>query len=523
MAQPLPDDPAKLKALLLAERGELAAERQAHAATTEELKLTRLERDQAKAKLQALLKRYFGRSSEKLDENQLKMAWAAVEADLETRTPPKPQKAPQAPRRPSERRARRLEDLPVLETVVVDVPAEDKLAPDGTPLVKIREEVTDEVDYQPGKLFRRQFIRPVYASPAKACEPRIAELPQRVIPGGQVGPGLLAHVLMSKYVDAIPLYRQEAMLGRLGPGFSRQAMGEWVEQGAILLKPVHQHNQNLIRESGYVIGDETPIRVLDPARPGAAREAWLWAFLAPELKAVVFDFQLSRSHEPALAFLSRYHGVFQSDGYASYTKALRLLPEEVRCGIVHVNCMAHCRRGFVEALESGDERAAPFLAYIGALYAIEEELRQADPLTRAAARSSRSAGWLTPMQSALKEAAADPSILPQSALFNAVHYALGRWEALTRFAKPGFGHVQIDSNSVERAIRPSAVGKKNFLFIGHPAAGWRSAVIYSVLGTCSLLNINPWHYLTWALPRLSGATTKTAHEFTPQRFAQIGP
>ena len=113
MAQPLPDDPAKLKALLLAERGELAAERQAHAATTEELKFTRLERDQAKAKLQALLKRYFGRSSEKLDENQLKMAWAAVEADLETRTPPKPQKAPSGAEGPSERRARRLEDLPV--------------------------------------------------------------------------------------------------------------------------------------------------------------------------------------------------------------------------------------------------------------------------------------------------------------------------------------------------------------------------------------------------------------------------
>jgi transposase len=507
MVQPLSDDPAELTAQLLAER-------QAHA-------ITRLERDQAKAKLQALLKRYFGRSSEKLDENQLKMAWAAVEADIETRTPPKPQKPPRPPRKPSERRARRLEDLPVLETVVVDVPTEQKLAPDGTPLVKIRDEVTEEVDYQPGKLFRRQFIRPVYASPAKTCQPRIAELPQRVIPGGQVGPGLLAHVLMSKYVDAIPLYRQEAMLGRLGPGFSRQAMGEWVEQGAILLKPVHQHNQNLILGSDYVIGDETPIKVLDPARPGAAREAWLWTFLAPGAQALVFDFQLTRSHEPALAFLSQYRGVFQSDGYASYTKALRLLPKEVRSGIVHANCMAHCRRGFVEALESGDERAAPFLAYIGALYAIEEEFRQSDPQARAAARSSRSLAWLAPMESALKRAAADPAILPQSALFNAVHYALERWEGLTRFVQPGFGHLHIDSNICENAIRPTAVGKKNFLFIGHPSAGWRSAVIYSVLGTCALLKVNPWNYLTWALPRLSGATTKTAHEFTPQRFVDL--
>jgi len=514
MTPPLPDDPAALKALLMAEYA-------AHAATQGKLKLAELERDAAKAKMKALLKRYFGRSSEKLDENQLKMAWAAVEADLAAKAPPPPSGRP--PRAPSQRRARRMEELPVLETVVIDVPAEAKLAPDGTPLVKIRDEVTEEVDYQPGKLFRRQIVRPVYASPAKNCEPRIAQLPPRVIPGGQVGPGLLAHILISKYVDALPLYRQEAMLGRLGPAFSRQAMGEWVEHGAGLLRPVHQDQQKSIRESGYVIGDETPIKVLDPSRPGAAREAWLWTFLAPGAQTIVFDFQLTRSHEPALAFLGGYRGVFQSDGYASYTKALRLLPEQARSGIVHVNCMAHCRRGFVEALDSGDERAAPFLAYIGALYQVEAEFRQADPQARAAARSSRSLAWLAPMESALKKAAADPAILPQSPLFNAVHYSLHRWEPLTRFVQAGFGHVQIDSNAVERAIRPSAVGKKNFLFIGHPSAGWRSAVIYSVLGTCALLNVNPWNYLTWALPRLAAATTKTAHEFTPRRFAELRP
>jgi transposase len=514
VTSPLPNDPAELRALLLAER-------QAHAATRDRLKATELERDAARVRLRALLKRYFGRSSEKLDENQLKMAWAAVEADLEGRTPPRPAKPPRAPRAPSQRRARRLEDLPVLETLVIDLPTEQKLAPDGSALVKIRDEVTEEVDYQPGKLFRRQIIRPVYASPAKVCEPQIAELPPRVVPGGQVGPGLLAHVLMSKYVDAIPLYRQEQMLGRLGPAFSRQAMGEWVEHGAILLRPVHHELQALITRSGYVIGDETPIRVLDPARPGAAREAWLWAFLAPGPQAVVFDFHLVRSHEPALAFLRDFQGVFQTDGYGAYLKALRVLPGEVRPGIVHVNCMAHCRRKFVEALDAGDDRAAPFLAQIGALYAIEEELRQAEPLARAAARSSRSLAWLLPMELALKRAAADTTILPQSALRTAVHYALERWEPLTRFAQPGYGHVHIDSNAVERAIRPSAVGKKNFLFIGHPDAGWRSAVIYSVLGTCALLKINPWDYLNWALPRLAAATNKNAHQFTPHHFIEL--
>jgi hypothetical protein len=234
----------------------------------------------------------------------------------------------------------------------------------------------------------------------------------------------------------------------------------------------------------------------------------------------VFDFQLTRSHEPALAFLRPFRGVFQTDGYAGYLKALRLLPETKRADIVHVNCMAHCRRYFVAALESGDDRAAPFLAYFGALYAIEAELRDSTPEVRAQARATRSLAWLVPMEIALQRAAADPSILPPSALGKAVHYARERWIELTRYAQPGYGHVHIDSNAVENSIRPSAIGKKNFLFVGHPDAGWRTAVLYSILGTCKLHGVNEWSYLTWALPRLAAATNHTAHEFTPQRFAQ---
>jgi transposase len=198
-----------------------------------------------------------------------------------------------------------------------------------------------------------------------------------------------------------------------------------------------------------------------------------------------------------------------------------MLPDDVRSRIVHAHCMAHCRRGFVAALEAGDERAAPFLAYLGALYQIESELREAPPEERARARGSRSLAWLLPMEIAMKNAAAELTILPQSILGKALCYALERWPELTRYAEPGHGHVHIDSNAVENCIRPSAVAKKNFLFIGHPDAGWRSAVIYSVLGTCKLQKINEWSYLSWALPRLAGATNHTADQFTPQCFAQL--
>ena len=160
--------------------------------------------------------------------------------------------------------------------------------------------------------------------------------------------------------------------------------------------------QKTITQSRYVIGDETPIRVLDPARPGAARQAWLWVFHAPELRSVVFDFPLTRSHEPALAFLRHFAGVFQTDGYAGYLKALRTLPEKQRAQITHLNCLAHCRRPFVEALAAGDERAAPFLAYLGALYRIEAELREASPADRALARGTRSTAWLVPLHLAIR-------------------------------------------------------------------------------------------------------------------------
>ena len=174
----LPTDPAQLQALLVAERTAHAASVQVLQRERDEAQLllahTALERDAAKAKLQALLKRYFGRSSEKLDPNQLALAWAAVEADQALATPPSPAPVARSSRTPSVRRAQRLEDLPVLETIIVDLPEAQKLAADGTALVKIREEITDEVDYQPGKLFRRQIIRPVYASPRHVGAPQVA-------------------------------------------------------------------------------------------------------------------------------------------------------------------------------------------------------------------------------------------------------------------------------------------------------------------------------------------------------------
>jgi transposase len=504
MSAALPNDPAQLQAIILAERK----------AAEEERQLLTLQLRKMEAKVQALMQQYFGRSSEKIEPNQLKLALDSAIADdvLAEEVSAVPAK----PRNPSERRQRRMEDLPLLETIRLEPPLAERTAPDGTPLVVIREEITEEVDYRPGVLFRRQIIRPVYASPSHAVAPVIAPLPPRVIPGGQAGPGLIAHVVIAKYCDHVPIHRQEQIMARMGPTFTRQAMGQWVVQVTGLFTPVHATLRTDILRGRYIQMDETPISLLDPERGGKARDAWLWAVHSPEQKSVIFEFNKSRSHAPPKALLEDFSGVLQTDGYSAYDTALTALPGHQ---IVRAACMAHARRGFVAALQAGDDRATPFLVFFGALYRLEAEVKGMDPIERAVFRGERSVPLLLQLQARLRAAADDLSILPQSVLGKAIAYCLPRWNALSLYAEPGYGHVLIDNNPTERQIRPTKLGLRNWLFVGHPDAGNNPAVLYSIIGTCKLLQVDPWAYFNWALPGLAAATNQTAPNFTPQRFA----
>jgi len=440
MSAGLPSDPAQLQAMILAERK----------AAEEERRILTLQLRKLEAKVQALMQQYFGRSSEKLDPNQLHLALEAAQADIALAEEESP--VPAKPRTPSDRRARRLEDLPILERVYLDVSPEEKIAPDGTPLVKIREEVTDLVDYRPGCLFRRQIIRPVYASPSHATAPRIAPLPPRIVPSGQVASGLLAHVVVSKFCDHLPLHRQEQMLARLGPTFTRQAMGQWVGHATLLLQSVHALLRTGALASRYIQMDETPVSVLDPERAGRARDAWLWAVHSPERRIVIFEFNKSRSHDPPKRLLEGFRGVLQTDGFSAYDTALKALPGHE---ITRAACMAHARRGFMEALQGGDDRATPFLVLFGKLYKIEAEARDLDPDSRAARRAELSVPLLLQLHQRLLAAGADPAVLPQSDLALAANYCLARWHELGLFAAPGYGHLLIDNNPIER-LTPSS-------------------------------------------------------------------
>ncbi len=458
-------------------------------------------------KLQLFLKRYFGGTkNESLDPKQLELLLAGLEA----LSAPAPVAEKPAPTRavPTVRPAR--QPLPAhLETErVVLEPAEVQQQPAGWR--KLGQEVTEELDWKPAKFIRRLYIRPKYANAERIV---IAPLPARLIEKGLPGAGLLTQVIVSKYEDHLPLYRQEKIYReRHGVNLSRQTLCGWVDAAADWLSPIYREMKAALVARDYLQADETPIRYLDPDVKGKSQAGWLWTYSHPR-GDVVFDWNVSRSREGPREFLKCFRGKLQTDGYGVYESLARERGKE----LILVGCWAHARRGFHEALGEG-RSAAWLMGQIGQLYAVEKHLREANagPQLRAAVRAWQSRPILKRLRCAMERVRR--RVLPQSLLGQAIDYALSRWEALTRYMDDG--RLEIDNNLCENAIRPTAVGKKNFLFIGHPEAGQRSAVIYSVLGSCRRHGINPDEYLRDIFERLPKAKTSDLKSLTPAAWAK---
>ncbi len=338
-------------------------------------------------------------------------------------------------------------------------------------------------------------------------------MPPQPIAQGMVGPGLLAEILVNKYEFHQPLFRQEKIFRQqFGVELSRKTMGDWVRQAAELLKPVYRVIREDLQRGSYLQADETPIRYLDPDVKGQSQKGWLWAYSRPG-GDVLFEWQLSRSREGPEEFLKNFKGRLQTDGYGVYES----LAKERKGELTLVACWAHCRRNFHEALAES-KLAAWFVRQIGLLYATEKCLRDkiAGPKLRSAVRAWQSRPALERLRRAME--LVRRRALPEGLLGSAIDYALKRWEALTRFVDDGV--LEIDSNLVENSIRPSALGKKNFLFIGHPEAGERSAVIYTLLGSCRRHGINPFDYLKDLFTRLPATKITEITQFTPSAWHQ---
>jgi transposase len=394
------------------------------------------------------------------------------------------------------------EDKLETQEIVIE-PLEVQAQPEGWK--KISEERTSQLDWVAPKIIKRVYIRPRYVKQERFA---LAPLPPQPIEQGMVGPGLLAQILVSKYEYHQPLYRQEKMFRQqFGVELSRKTMGCWVEQAAELLKPVYRSIREDLLRGNYLQADETPIRYLDPDVKGKSQQGYLWVYSRPG-GDVLFEWRLSRSRAGPEEFLKNFQGKLQTDGYYAYES----LAKERKGELTLVACWAHCRRGFHEALAES-RLAAWFVRQIGLLYGVEKLLREkkAGPRLRAAMRNWQSRPVLERLRRAME--LVRRRTLPQGLLGKAIDYALKRWEALTRFVNDGV--LEIDSNLIENSIRPSALGKKNWLFVGHPEAGERSAVIYTFLGSCRRHAINPFDYLKDLFTRLPAAKITQIKEFTP--------
>ncbi len=466
------------------------------------LSAAQIENKLLRQKLELFLKRYFGGTrNEGLDPKQLELLLAGLAAMI----PTAPAAEKPAPARSTATAKAVRQSLPThLETErVVLEPVEVQQQPEGWR--KLGEEVTEELDWKPAQFIKRLYIRPKYA---KADRIVIAPLPTRLIEKGLPGAGLLTQVIVGKYEDHLPLYRQEKIYRqRHGVNLSRQTLCGWVAAAADWLGPIYREMKAGLLACHYLQADETPIRYLDPDVKGKSQQGWLWTYSHPQ-SDVVFEWNISRSREGPREFLKDFKGQLQTDGYGVYESLAR----ERNGELILIGCWAHARRGFHEALAEG-RAAAWIVGQIGQLYAVEKALREhrAGPDLRAAVRAWQSRPVLVRLRRALE--IIRRRVLPKSLLGQAIDYTLSRWEALTRYGDDG--RLEIDNNLCENAIRPTALGKKNFLFIGHPEAGQRSAVIYSVLGSCRRLGINPAEYLQDLFERLPKAKTSEVKSLTP--------
>jgi transposase len=501
MPQPidaLPDDPNELKAMLLAERA----------------------RNERLVQIIKEMQRHrFGRRAETLPEDQMLLGLEEVEqADADAAATMENQSAPDREKAAKKRRTNRgalPAHLPRIESLV-DV--EDKTCPCCRgQLHKIGEDVSERLDVVPAQFRVLVVRRPKYA--CRACEDVVVQspAPARLIEGGLPTEATIAQVLVSKYADHLPLYRQAQIFARQGVALDRSTLADWVGRAAWHLRPVHERLLTHVRASTKIFADETTAPVLDPGR-GRTKTGQIWAYARDDRPwggsdppTVVYVYAPNRKAEQPMAHLAGFVGVLQVDGYAGY----RALAEK---GAVQLAfCWAHVRRRFYELAAAGPAPiASEALERIAALYVIEKDIRGRSAEERRAIRQEKTRPLLVDLEPWLRSKLA--LISQKSRLAEAIRYALSRWEGLTRFVDDG--RIEMDSNIVERSMRPIALNRKNALFAGSDAGGEHWAILASLIETCKLCTVDPQAYLTDALTKIAnGHPNRDIDDLLPWAYA----
>ena len=391
-----------------------------------------------------------------------------------------------------------------LERVVHEIKPEE----DVTGLVKIGEEVTEELEYVPGKLYVNKFVRPKYIRKESGqTKVLVGKLPERPLPKCIAGPQLLAALIVAKFIDHLPLYRQSQMFKRQGIDIADATIGGWVNATGRLLKALYEAHKKKVLLSIYLMADETPMRVLESGKPGSTHKGYHWAYYDPVNKLVLFDYRPGRGREGPKEILKNFKGHLQTDGYAVYDEYGH------KQGITLMHCWAHARRKFAEAQDNDRARADYVLAEIQKLYALEREIKETNPNeTEVLAMRKESA---FPVIEGLKQwmITNKPAVRPKSGIGKAIGYTLSRIDALKVYTTDA--KLQIDNNLVENAIRPIAIGRKNYLFAGSHEAAENAAIFYSLLATCKAQGINPLTWLAETLRKIATHPINRIEELLP--------
>jgi transposase len=403
------------------------------------------------------------------------------------------------------------------EKIILDVPESEKVCSCcGTEKKKIGEDITEELEFKPAVFYVNQYVKPKYVCP-KCPDSGVttAVMPSRPIDKGIAGPGLLAYIIVSKYVDHLPLYRLEQMFKRYQIHINRSTMAGWLAQVCGFLEAIYREmRRQLIEESFLIQADETTLKVQNDAVKDKCDLGYLWPYVG-DGRLAVFEFRDSRSREGPTDFLSGFTDRYLlSDGYAGYNQAI----EKNKLG--HLMCWAHARRKFFDVKELDPPFVGQVIALIGELYSVEREATEADiktgvdPVRRHNLRQEKSAPVLEKIKTLLENPG--KVILPQNLISKAIAYTLNHWQQLTRFLDDG--RLPIDNNLVENAIRPVALGRKNWLFAGSPEAAQRMAIIYSLVATCKINGINPYEYFCDILPKVSSYPAHKIADLTPLKW-----
>lgn len=374
---------------------------------------------------------------------------------------------------------------------------------------RMNEEVTEVLEWQPGELFVKRYVRIKYARPGSEGV-LIGKLPSRPLEKAMAGAGLLAQIVIDKYVDHLPLYRQMQRFERTSVRLPYSTLTDWVSATCKLIEPLCQALKKEVVQSDYLHADETPIKVLDKDKKGQTHRGYYWVYQNSIQKMVLFDYQEGRGREGPAGMLDGFHGYLQTDGYSAYEIF------DKRSGVTLMHCMAHARRMFNEALENDRQRAEYAMNEIQELYAIERNCKE-KRLGFSEIKSLRQQQSIPILQSLgkwMKEQFVQ--VTPKSPIGKALAYSIERWERLSLYTQDG--KLNIDNNPVENAIRPVAVGRKNYLFCGSHEAAQRSAMLYSLLGTCRMHNIEPYQWLKSVLEKIADHPINRIEELLPHHF-----